>query len=210
MARRVGLSEPALLDLISRELTESLKLNIVAKLLSANDPHGRFQSAATLRVLGDLLRLRGDGAIEAAWLVKKPLIAVGAPVGSYFPQVAAALGATLVIPEHAEVANAVGAVTGRVVERADAVIRPERPDVYVVVTADEQRRFADLDQAERFADEHVSTTACRKAESSGGTRIEVTVAREEFSAPLDKGWGDSVFIERRVSATAVGVPSSIA
>ena len=116
----------------------------------------------------------------------------------------------MVIPEHAEVANAVGAVTGRVVERADAVIRPERPDGYVVVTAGEQRRFADLAQAELFAEEHVSATVRRKAESSGGTRIEVTVAREELSVPLHKGWGDSVFIERKVSATAVGVPSSIA
>ncbi|MGD0586378.1 MAG: hydantoinase/oxoprolinase family protein [Oryzomonas sp.] len=210
MAHRVGLTEEALLDLISRELTDSLKLNILAKLLSTNDPQGRFRSADTLRVLGDLLRLRGNAAVEAAWLIKKPLIAVGAPVGSYFPGIAKALGATLVIPEHAEVANAVGAVTGRVVERADAVIRPERPDGYVVVTADEQRRFADLVQAERFAEEHVSSTACRKAESSGGTRIEVTVTREELSASLDKGWGDSVFIERKVSATAVGVPSSIA
>jgi N-methylhydantoinase A/oxoprolinase/acetone carboxylase beta subunit len=210
MARRVRLSEEALLDLISRELTDSLKLNIVAKLLSANDPQERFQSADVFRILGDLLRLRGDTAIEASWLVKKPLIAVGAPVGSYFPQVAEALGATLVIPEHAEVANAVGAVTGRVVERADAVIRPERPDGYVVVTAGEQRRFADLAQAELFAEEHVSATVRRKAESSGGTRIEVTVAREELSVPLHKGWGDSVFIERKVSATAVGVPSSIA
>jgi N-methylhydantoinase A/oxoprolinase/acetone carboxylase beta subunit len=210
MARRIGLAEEALLDLISRELTDSLKLNIVAKLLSADDPHGRFQTTGAFGFLGDLLRLRGDAAIEAAWLVKKPLIAVGAPVGSYFPRVAGALGATLVIPEHAEVANAVGAVTGRVVERADAVIRPERPDGYVVVTADEQRRFAGLAPAERFAEEQVSTAARRKAEKSGGTHIEIMVAREEFSAPLHKGWGDSVFIEWRVSATAVGVPSSIA
>jgi N-methylhydantoinase A/oxoprolinase/acetone carboxylase beta subunit len=209
IARRVALSEQALLDLISRELTESLKLNIVTKLLSDGDPAGRFQSAEASGLLGALLRLEGDAAVEAALTVKQPLIAVGAPVGSYFPRVAAELGARLVIPAHAEVANAVGAVTGRVVERAEAVIRPDRPDGFVVVTADEQRRFADVAAAAAFAEEHVRETALRKAEKCGGTRIEVAFAAEELSAPLGAGWGDSVFIERRVSATAVGVPSFI-
>jgi N-methylhydantoinase A/oxoprolinase/acetone carboxylase beta subunit len=210
IAQRIHLPEQALLDLIYRELTDSLKLNIITKVLSADDPHGRFQSADALGFLSALLRLKGNAALETAVVVKKPLIAVGAPVGSYFPRVAAELGAKLIIPEHAEVANAVGAITGRVVERADAVIRPERPDGYVVVTADKQRRFAELALAELFAEEHVRTAACRKAEISGGTRIEVTVVREDLSAPLGKGWGDSVFIERKVSATAVGVPSFIA
>ena len=209
IARSVHLSQEALLDLIARELTDALKLNIAAKLLAADDPQGRFHSADAFRFLGALLRLRGNAAIEAAFVVKKPIIAVGAPVGSYFPPVAAELGATLVIPEHAEVANAVGAVTGRVVERADAVIRPERPEGYVVVTADEQRRFAELEPAQLFAEEHVRTAAWRKAKESGGTRIEVTVERIDLSAPLDKGWGDSVFMEQRVVATAVGVPSFI-
>lgn len=99
---------------------------------------------------------------------------------------------------------------GRVVDRADVVIRPDRPDGFVVVTADEQRRFAELVAAELFAEEHVRTAACRKAEESGGTRTEVTVVAEDLSAPLGKGWGDSVFIERRVFATAVGIPSIVA
>jgi N-methylhydantoinase A/oxoprolinase/acetone carboxylase beta subunit len=135
---------------------------------------------------------------------------VGAPVASYFPRVAAELGAELIIPEHAEVANAVGAVTGRVVERADAVIRPERPDGFMVVMAEQQRRFAELPAAELFAEQQVRESATRKAERSGGTRIEVAVLSQDLSAPLREGWGDSVFIERRVWATAVGKPSFIA
>jgi N-methylhydantoinase A/oxoprolinase/acetone carboxylase beta subunit len=210
LARGIGLGEQALLAVISRELTDALKLNIVTKVLAAADQQGRFQAAQALKFLDALLRLKGNPAIEASLKVKKPLIAVGAPVGSYFPLVAAELGARLVIPPHAEVANAVGAVTGRVVARAEAVIRPDRPDGYVVVTASEQKRFAQLAPAEAFAQEHVRASASRKAESGGGTGIEVTVAGEELTAPLGAGWGDRVFIERRVSATAVGTPSFIA
>lgn len=207
LAERVSLSEDELLALIARELTESLKLNIVAKVLSADDTHGRFRSAEAFGLLGAFLRLKENAGFATKVTIKRPLIAVGAPVGSYLPEVAAGLEARLVIPEHAEVANAVGAVTGRVIERADAVIRPERPDGFVVVTADEQRRFAELPVAVLFAEEHVRAAAGRRAEKSGGTNIEVAVVGEDLTAPLGKGWGDSVFIERRVSATAVGIPS---
>lgn len=210
IARRVGLSVESLLDLMSRELTEALKLNIVSKALCADQPQGPFQSAQAFGLLGALLRLKGDGSLEAAFTVKKPIVAVGAPAASYFPRVAAELGAELVVPEHAEVANAVGAITGRVVERVAAVIRPDRPDGYVVVTAGEQRRFTELAEAELFAEGHVRASALRKAQECGGTRIEVSVAGEDLSAPLHPGWGDSIFIERRVAATAVGFPSFIA
>jgi N-methylhydantoinase A/oxoprolinase/acetone carboxylase beta subunit len=210
MARGLGLGEETLLETISRELTEALKLNVVTKVLATSDQQGRFQTAEALKFLGALLRMEGNAAIEASVKVKTPLIAVGAPVGSYLPRVAAELGARLVIPAHAEVANAVGAVTGRVVARSEAVIRPDRGHGFVVVTADHHRRFSQLALAEAFALEHVRTSAGRKAESGGGTGIQVTVAGEELTAPLGQGWGDKVFIERRVSATAVGAPSFIA
>lgn len=210
LARNTSFSTDAFLEQVCRELTESLKLNIVTKLLAADDPRGRFQSPEASGALAALLRLDKQGPVAAALTVNRPLIAVGAPVGSYFPRVALELGAKLVIPAHAEVANAVGAVTGRVVERADAVIRPDRAEGFVVVTADEQRRFAEFAAARSFAEEHVRISATRKAEKNGGTRIEVAVAGEELSAPLGAGWGDSVFIEQRVSATAVGIPLFIA
>ena len=209
LARRARLDRRSLLELILGELTQSLKLAVVSKLLSAHDPQGRFQSAQTTGVLDALLRLPINACFETGFRIKTPLIAVGAPVGSYLPRVAAELGAQLVIPEHAEVANAVGAVTGRVVERAEAVIRPDRPDGFVVVAAFERRSFADIGAAELFAREHVREAALGKAKRSGGTRIEVALTSDELSAPLGEGWGDSVFIERRVSATAVGVPSFI-
>ncbi len=210
MARGLGLGEQVLLEVIARELTEALKLNIVTKVLATADQQGRFQEATALKFLGALLRVEGNAAIEASLKIKRPLVAVGAPVDSYFPRVAAGLGARLVIPPHAEVANAVGAVTGRVVARSEAVIRPDHGDGFVVVTANQQRRFSQLALAEAFAREHVKTSAGRKAETSGGTGIQVTVTGEELTAPLGLGWGDKVFIERRVSATAVGAPSFIA
>lgn len=209
MARRAQLSAETLLEFVSGEIAGALKLSIIRKALSAHDQKGSFQTAQASGLLRALMELDAKAAVEAALTMKRPLIAVGAPVRSFLPRAAAELKGQLIIPEHAEIANAVGAVTGRVVERIEAVVRPERPSGFVVVTAGAQRRFAELAAAKSFAEEHVRSAVLQKAQKSGGTSFEVTVAAEDFSAPLTDGWGDSVFIERRVSATAVGAPSLI-
>ena len=49
--------------------------------------------------------------------LRRPLVAIGAPVAAYLPQTAASLHTELVIPHHAEVANAVGAVSGSIIQR---------------------------------------------------------------------------------------------
>ncbi len=49
-------------------------------------------------------------------------IAIGAPVGAYYPEVARRLGAQLSIPEHAAVCNAVGAVAGVVSQTVEILV----------------------------------------------------------------------------------------
>ena len=56
-----------------------------------------------------------------------PLIAVGAPSHSYYPTVAREMGLELINPPHADVANAVGAVLGKVVQRVHLLVtQPSR------------------------------------------------------------------------------------
>jgi len=120
--------------------------------------------------------------------------------------VARDLSAGLIIPEHAEVANAVGAVTGRVVAISQAYIRPDRPKGFLVVASGEHRRFKSMEEAAAFAEEHARGAAVEKASLSGAKEIEVTLNSEEKTAPLASGWGDKLLLELKVTATAVGRP----
>src|SRR5262249_28353576 len=65
----------------------------------------------------------GEGRLlRVALSLNRPLVAIGAPVATYYPEVARRLGTRLVIPPRADVCNAVGAVAGGVVQSVSALI----------------------------------------------------------------------------------------
>jgi N-methylhydantoinase A/oxoprolinase/acetone carboxylase beta subunit len=206
LARQAGLACEALLEPLHREITATLTLQIAAKALHEDSEIARTWSATTEAFLSRMLRLNGANGASCGVTLARPVLAVGAPVGAYFPDAVQALGTQLVIPEHAEVANAFGAVTGRVVERCEVHVRPARPDGFTVAAAGVQRSFDTLEPAVSFAMEYAAGQARQGAEQRGGEDVVVSVEQEEEALPLRAGWGDRVLIEVRVSATAVGKP----
>lgn len=80
---------------------------------------------------------------------KADLVGIGAPTHIFLPSVASALGARCVIPEHAEVANAVGAVVANINARASVAISvldsAAGPTGYAVHVADGNLVFEDED-----------------------------------------------------------------
>ena len=65
---------------------------------------------------------RFSSLMHATLGLARPLVAIGAPVGAYYPEVARRLGAQLSIPEHAAVCNAVGAVAGVVSQTVEILV----------------------------------------------------------------------------------------
>src|ERR1700722_5925101 len=108
-----------------RVVRESGRLLLGAAL--AHDP-GLEARAGRWGVLGDRLAeatvagRRFSGLVQATLGLARPLIAIGAPVGAYYPEVARRLGASLIIPPHAAVCNAVGAVAGVVSQAVEILV----------------------------------------------------------------------------------------
>jgi len=140
-----------------------------------------------------------------------PLIAVGAPVNAYFPDVAERLDSTLIIPEAAEVANAVGTVNGRVEERVRVLLKPGETGGYFVYTPGERRIFRELDEAFAYGERTGREEAMKRAAASGAHDIHVSVERKDKHAALsqsheESGHADRIFIESVLVAHAVGTP----
>jgi N-methylhydantoinase A/oxoprolinase/acetone carboxylase beta subunit len=147
-----------------------------------------------------------DGQVKLRTLLEydRPIVAIGAPVEPFFPAVGEALGAEVVIPEHADVANAIGAIAGEVVVRERAVIRPGEIANYVVHARSGRAEYEDLRSAIESAKESTASLAQERARHSGTAAREVKHTVKERRAFSSEG--DRVLVEVLVEATVTGTP----
>ena len=144
--------------------------------------------------------------------IKPPIIAIGAPVGTYFPPVAAQLNARLVIPEHVEVANAIGAITGSIIETVeiliDPIYSPAGIKCYTVHSPVEKVDFDDLDSATAYAENMAERLARERATQSGAGQLEVQIEKSDQMATAVEGLSESEFLlASHITATAIGKPN---
>ena len=118
----------------------------------AQDPglHDRGGGFGALgeRLLDDVVAGKRFSRLLSADLgLDRPLVAIGAPVGSYYPEVARRLGATLSIPSYADVCNAVGAVAGTVSQTVDVLVNQPSYRLFRVHDPAGMRNYENLDEA---------------------------------------------------------------
>ncbi len=126
-----------------------------------------------------------------------PIIGIGAPAGIFVKKVAESLKAPFVLPEHAHVANAAGAVAGSVMADKEALVYVQESGdahAHIVQIADERRSFSEYEEAFAFAKKKVKDLAIASAKASGAVSPQVSVKIKTEGA-----------IER-VQARAVGNP----
>ena len=163
--------------------------------------------APTEQLAAFLLNRSEDSALQIFMEVKPPVIALGAPVAAWLPQVCDRLGAKLMIPDHAEVANAVGAAVGSVSIESKALIRHDQYHKgYVVHAPWGMEHFDALTQAEQDTVARLQQYATEKAMCAGGHSIETTYRiKTVYTDQL--GSMEKTFAEMQVYAVAVGAPA---
>ncbi|MDR0309311.1 MAG: hydantoinase/oxoprolinase family protein, partial [Candidatus Methanoplasma sp.] len=145
-------------------------------------------------------------------ILNKPLIGIGAPVSAWLPQVAEKFGTGLLLPEHSEVGNAVGAVTGSVIESMDILLKPaagenSMEDPSCIMFAPYGRfEFEKLSEAEVFAMEESGRLVKERAQKAGAEHIEVRSEKFEKKVGMKKGYDGHILIEKKITITAVGKP----
>lgn len=133
-----------------------------------------------------------------------PLVGLGAPAAAYYPAIGELLGSDVVIPEHAEVANAVGAAVGQVRVHAEVLVSCPRRGVYRIHAGSEPETCWERSEAESRALELARATAARKAELAGAADAEVSAEWTEQTIDVK---GRPMFVEGRAAASASGRPS---
>ncbi|MDQ7247229.1 hydantoinase/oxoprolinase N-terminal domain-containing protein [Dongia sedimenti] len=146
-----------------------------------------------------------DDLFDAVLSLKHPLLAIGAPVGSYYPEIAKRLNTRLVIPKFAEVSNAVGAVAGGIMQRVTAVITSPAEGLFRAHLASGNKDFHELEAACEHVREWATATATELAKAAGAAEIELFHERDDkiFEQP----GGMKIFMESNIAATAFGRPA---
>jgi N-methylhydantoinase A/oxoprolinase/acetone carboxylase beta subunit len=205
LAREADMSVEELCIRVIEGVSDRVSQALVTKVLSdeGSSPDWDAEPAALAllrRALG-----RADGSDLACTVrLRRPVVAIGAPVEAYMPRVAEQLGTELVIPSHAEVANAVGAVTGSVVQQIRVTIQPVGDDTFRVHLPDGVRDFPGLAEGVRCAEESMTPLVERMAREAGAEHVDVRVERQDKTAPVR---GNRIYLGTEMRFTATGRPS---
>jgi hypothetical protein len=118
--------------------------------------------------------------------------------------VAELIGAQCVVPEHAGVANAVGAVVGRVRLVHECVVTAPHPGEFLVhVTGEQPAMFTDLELALAFARAHLLAVLERDMAAAGAPLFET---REQWQPRTVDLSGTELFVEGSLTLVATGRP----
>ena len=134
-----------------------------------------------------------------------PIVAVGAPATTYYPQVAKSLDVDLILPKYGHVANAVGAVMGSVVQRSEIVITQPTEGVFRIFHGAAPFDCHDLDVALSQAEAIVKQQAYDLAKSAGAADVDIRIRHDNkhIMSELD----GELFVEAKISAIATGKPT---
>ncbi|MEE9333382.1 MAG: hydantoinase/oxoprolinase family protein [Granulosicoccaceae bacterium] len=136
--------------------------------------------------------------------LQMPIVALGAPVACYYPALTDLLNTKVHIPEHAHVANALGAIVGRIRQQQEIMITPSSGKQVTVHFPDGAQNREELEDAAAAAIVWANSRAKQKAIEAGATDIVVTADRYDN---IVNTHGQDVFFECRIVATAIGRPA---
>ena len=201
LAKRFDMAPDIFCDFIIEKITARLALACWQSLLNHEGHKCDLEHDPLFAYLSDKqLDPKTDSLLTCRIVPTLPIIGIGAPVRSYLPYLTEKLGARLSIPEHTEVANAIGAAVGRVMEIVKILISPgENYSGFILYSTWECKRFDTLDEAVAYGKEFAFNKAMVLAEENGALNIEVIIEHKDIYADSN-GIKNDFYIESHIEA----------
>jgi N-methylhydantoinase A/oxoprolinase/acetone carboxylase beta subunit len=213
VASCIGVPLDALSDLVYDSMKKTLYRNIIRVLLKDTYPH--FRKGDPDKRLETLVADSWEtaksgtqqGFLRFDFHTRAVLVGIGAPIHIFLPDVARALGTKCVIPEHAGVANALGAILGNITATSEVAIKPqysiEGIKGYIVFGKAHNSHVSDRNQAIeiglREAEEAAKDEALRRGASG-----DIACTSQVITNAAETSNKSEVLLGIKVIATAVG------
>jgi len=203
-ARLSGTRREDFAERVLRQAVRKLAVELIKKQLDGRiDPDEIDRSPAAMALIDNSLDGGSDG-----WRVRvslgRPIVGIGAPVHCFLPQAAELLGTEAVIPPHADVASAVGAVTSSVSVQKQVRIAPNDRGGYAVHGLPDAPAFESFQEAHEFAVAQLRRVVRELARRAGTSESTVEIALRDRVASVSDG--GRIFVGRTLTARLTGPP----
>lgn len=190
--------------MIINQLTEQTVLTLLEAAFDEECPE--FESAPDVLARHELMRRGLDGhrgllALDAALNVD--VVGLGASASSYYPAVGERLKCRMILPEHAGVANAIGAVVGRVTMRRSGTVTSPSEGRFRVHLDTGPEDFGAAAPALARLEAVLRSEAEELAMTAGAEGVQVTIERDIRTARAE---AREVFVEATLTVEASGRP----
>jgi N-methylhydantoinase A/oxoprolinase/acetone carboxylase beta subunit len=182
------------LELLKRQLDDEV------------DPDALHTCPVCQTLVGNLLSDGNDQYVVRIDL-KRPVVGIGAPIHFFLPRAAKALGTEAVLPENADVANAIGAITSNVVVKRQLRIIPDEQGGFLIEGLAGMRHFKKFEDADDFARDELVQRVRNLARIAGTSAQEIKLKIEDKIPKTADG--KQIFLSRTIHADLTGRPDMV-
>ena len=207
-SRALGLNEEDLVRDVTEMLSKRTAEELLKKLLTDN-LETLSESPSMQGVIKLLSGSRASANLGLKAKIKYPIVGLGGPAKSFITPLADLLDVNVLIPEHYDVGNAVGAVCGRVSMFADVYVYPREKTYAVYSTFSPPLIFGSEHSAVWEAKAMATSHALERGQRAGGKDLKVQLVVEEEREKLADEPGKDALVQMHVRALAIGRPQEL-
>jgi N-methylhydantoinase A/oxoprolinase/acetone carboxylase beta subunit len=187
---------------------ERLTMEVLKRQLSEETDPESLTTDPVCRTLVNNLLKGGNDQYAVRIELKRPVVGIGAPIHYFLPKVAKTLNVETLLPEHADVANAIGAITSNVQIKRHLRIIPNQEGGFLIDGLAGVRQFQRFKDADTFAREEITRLVRDQAFAAGTGSREVELITEDKRACTADG--KPIFMGRSIHAKINGRPDALA
>jgi N-methylhydantoinase A/oxoprolinase/acetone carboxylase beta subunit len=195
-----GMAEEEMVTHLFDRISRTLLQELILKQLPEGDGVDRKNPP---EILGHLIR-GGVPSLSLGMRFEHPVIGLGAPVRFFTRKLKESAELELVVPEFAEVANAVGAITSPVTVTCSVTILSTPEGGFGVRGLKDAADFDTFEEAAAYAESAIRREVAERALAAG--TLERSIELERHDLVTEAADGSELFLERSLKATISGSP----
>ncbi len=204
VGKRMKIKPEAFSTLVFNRITDRLVTELMKKQLNLDEHSDTIDTCPACAAIMHNILTGGNSRFRLSARFLHPIIGLGAPVGYFMEAVPGKIQAEMIIPEHADVANAIGAITSFITVTKRLSIVPTEKGTFGIQGLPETPDFVEFEDAHEYAREALEKDIISLARKAGTSEATTELHSEDrISATAD---GSELFLERILSAKITGPP----